>query len=238
MYDAVNVSNLPAGGDCYAGYVNGKWPTYAAVRAKYPGLPVLSISVFSAGDADCLDVETGDATAADCPEWVRRQQIRGVHQPVLYTFQSNLGAVMAALNGAGIPRSAVRLWSAHWGAGQHICSPTACRAAATCDGTQWDSNNNYDTSLLVGSFFTAPQTAQPAQPAGQPAPAAEDNVVKLISTPGDLGIYATDGTYRHWIPSQAILKEGIALGVYPSPVTQVSAEFMESLQLIGPAPTP
>lgn len=158
MYDAIKVENLPAGAGAYAGYVGGRWPTYRDVVARFPGVPVLSIAVNATQDADCLDIEQGDATPAEAPAWVRRQQGRGVTRPVLYTSQTNLGAVLAALSGSGIARSAVRLWSAHYN-GQHICSP-ACGAPVQVDGTQWiDHGDVYDESLLADDFFAPAPTA-------------------------------------------------------------------------------
>jgi hypothetical protein len=158
MYDAIYVGNLPGGDVAYGAYVGGKWPTYNAVRVAFPHARVLSIAVNAGQDADCLDIEPGDATADQAPAWVRRQQARGVARPVLYTSQTNLGAVLAALAAAGVGRGEVRLWSAHY-AGKHICSP-ACGAPVQCDGTQWiDHDDKYDESLLADDFFAPAPTA-------------------------------------------------------------------------------
>jgi hypothetical protein len=154
MYDAIYVANLPGGDVAYGAYVGGRWPTYNAVRVAFPHARVLSIAVNASQDADCLDIETGDATVDEAPAWVRRQQARGVGRPVLYTSQTNLGALMGALAAGGVGRTEVRLWSAHY-AGKHICSPV-CGAPVQCDGTQWiDHDDKYDESLLADDFFTS-----------------------------------------------------------------------------------
>lgn len=175
MYDSVDAGKLPAGGDAYAGYVSGNWPTYATVAARFPRAHLLSIAPTAAHDADCLDVEAGDATPADAPGWVRRQQARGVTRPVLYASASTIPAVIGELTAAGIGRSAVRLWSAHYGS-KHICGPTSCRwpGVPACDGTQWKSDNTIplDTSLLVASFFTSGAGTGPA-----PARTPEDIMI-------------------------------------------------------------
>lgn len=160
MLDSVTVANLPPGADAYAGYVDGRFANSAAVGARFPGKPVLTVAVFAASDAECADCETGDMMPSQLPVWVRRQMARGVQRPVVYASASVMGAVLAALTGAGIHRTQVRLWSAHYGAGKHICGPLTCRlVSAGCDGTQWTDNapgaghSLVDESVLFDDFF-------------------------------------------------------------------------------------
>lgn len=77
MLDSIYPANLPAGADAYAGYVDGRWPTYPVVKAKFPHAHVLSIAVFAADDAEACDCESGDLTVSEVPGWVRRQRQRG-----------------------------------------------------------------------------------------------------------------------------------------------------------------
>ena len=128
MYDAIHVNVLPAGADAYAGYVDGKGPTFAALERRFrgSGAHLLSIAVFASGHADCLEVEKGDATIAQAPGWVKRQRARGARRPCLYTSVSNMDALVAAVNAARISRAEVLLWSAHYGLGKHICGPRTC----------------------------------------------------------------------------------------------------------------
>jgi hypothetical protein len=169
MADSVTVGNLPSGYDAYAGYVDGLYVTFPALQAKFPGVPLLSIAVFSTDQAECLDVENGDADAAEVPGWVQAQQARGITSPVIYssvlaqtssTGNYGMPEVLAALSAAGIPRSAVRLWSAHYGAGEHICGPDTCNLISIpMDGTQWTdtaagvNGTQIDASLLSAGFF-------------------------------------------------------------------------------------
>ena len=178
MYDSTDLSALPADGSCFAGYVDGAWPTYATIRARFPHARVLSIAVFATGNAECLDIETGDAAPVQAAIWVRRQQARGVHRPAIYTSVSNVGIVIGALASAGISRAEVRLWSAHYGCGQHICGPSTCmyigpdgRVVTACDGTQWTDtalSRNLDQSVLVGDFFDTPAPPKPPVEADMP----------------------------------------------------------------------
>src|SRR5215470_7956718 len=97
MYDSITVANLPLGANAYAGYVNGFWVTYPALRARFPRAHLLSIAVNVSADADCLDVEPGDASNGQAPAWVRRQQRNGEPRPCLYTSAGNMAALLATL---------------------------------------------------------------------------------------------------------------------------------------------
>ena len=69
-----------------------------------------------------------------------------------------MDALVTALGGAGISRAEVRLWSAHYGQGKHICGPGTCGYPAA-DGTQWTdtapgrNGSEIDESLLKDGFF-------------------------------------------------------------------------------------
>jgi len=159
MYDCTNVSNLPAGAGAYAGYVDGLFANLTAIERRFAGSGAhfLSIAVFASDDANCLDIEARDATNAQAPGWVNRQLAGGAFRPCLYTSVSNVDALMATLNGAGISRAEIRLWSAHYGQGKHICGPSTCRQAQhACDGTQWTDvalGRSLDESVLLDNFF-------------------------------------------------------------------------------------
>jgi hypothetical protein len=160
MYDAIHVNVLPGGADAYAGYVQGKWPTFAALKRRFQGsgAHLLSIAVFASGNADCLDIENGDATNSQAPSWVKRQLAGGAARPCLYTSASNMDALVTVLNSARISRAEVRLWSAHYGQGKHICGPGTCgQTRHSCDGTQWTDSalgRSLDESALLSTFFS------------------------------------------------------------------------------------
>lgn len=155
MYDAIYVSNLPAGGDAYAGYVDGTWPDFEAIHARFPDVPTLGITDTPDVKAACLDVETGDATTEQAPGWVRGDT--GYWRPVVYSSADNMNAVHEALEADGLGRMAYRLFSAHYGDGMHLCGPHTCgRCDVDCDATQWASNTTYDTSILNPDFFGVP----------------------------------------------------------------------------------
>jgi len=161
LYDSIDVSQIPADVTAAAGYLSGRWPTYAALRQRFPHAHLLSIAVNASEDADVLDVESGDATPAQAIGWVKRQIARKVYRPVIYVQASTMPGLLSALSASGISRSSVRLWSAHYD-GPHICGPASCRypGVPACDGTQWTPNalgRNLDESLLLDDFFATPE---------------------------------------------------------------------------------
>jgi hypothetical protein len=169
MADSTSAADLPAGCDAYAGYKSGIYANWLAVNTRFPHAHLLSIAIFATVDADCLDIEPGCAHPSDAPAWVRRQQSLGVYRPVLYANWATMSQVLAVLSVAGIARSAVRLWVAHYTYREHICSPAACNAAGfTADGTQWADDKlgrgHFDSSLLADNFFGAPTPAPAPQP--------------------------------------------------------------------------
>lgn len=151
MFDTTNPgTTLPVQHpQAVAGYVNGAWPSYNGLLKRYPGAKHLSIAVNAGADARCLDVETGDATPADAPAWVRRQHARGVARPVVYANTSTMPAVIAALEADHIKRDEYLVWTAHYTGVAHI-EPGS-------DATQWESvergASNYDTSLCQPWFL-------------------------------------------------------------------------------------
>jgi Putative peptidoglycan binding domain len=173
MPDSTVVENLPDGYPAYLGYADGQWPTGAALAGMFPAAHrvILTVNGSTISEADGIDCEPGNINAAGTRVWVQRKLIADPgFRPVIYASilgEPNYGMldVLAALQRNRIARERVRLLTAHYGAGMHICSPRACRAGyatgITADGTQW--TNSYllgggitvDMSLLNDNFFGA-----------------------------------------------------------------------------------
>lgn len=157
MYDSVTLTEIPPTADAVAGYVDGIYTTWPELCKRFPKAHKLSIAVSVEGDAECLDVEPRDATNAQAPAWVRRQQARGVARPVVYTSLSNAKALLDVLEAAGIARSAVRLWTAHYTHTAHRCGPSCGFGLHTiADATQYTDialARNLDCSLVSDTFF-------------------------------------------------------------------------------------
>lgn len=157
MFDDVNVDLLPPA-DAYAAYIDGIYANLKQVRDKFPHAHILSVAVRASDLADALDIETGDAVISDAPGWFKRALAAGIVRPALYTSVSNVDGLVAEMTKAGIGRSAYRLWTAHYGKGEHLCGPTTCGGtSATADATQFTSTANgesLDESICLADFFS------------------------------------------------------------------------------------
>jgi hypothetical protein len=157
MYDSVDVDAIPPDAVAVAGYTSGRWPTWVEIVQRFPRARRVSIAVNASHDADCLDIEKGDATPQEAPGWVKRQIARGVKRPKLYASVSQMPVVLAELRKAGLRRGQVLLWTAHYTGQEHICS-SRCESDFTevADATQWTSKalgRNLDQSLCNAAFF-------------------------------------------------------------------------------------
>jgi len=194
MPDSVTVADLPPGYDAYLGYADGKWPTGAALRTRFPQARLVILTVTGATlDADGCDVETGDLSAADGRAWVQKKIAAHGTRPVIYASVAPMAAsVLPALERNGIPRSSVRLLTAHYGAGAHICGPATCgQLDVAADGTQWTctypgvSGAHVDMSVLDELFFGDPLN--------------QTGTVHSDTTGGNAKVTSTDGgnTWRY-----------------------------------------
>ncbi len=169
MYDSVSVGEIPTDAGAVALYIDGRYANWRAGVDHAKHANHLSIAVFPEHDAAALDVETGDATPSQAPAWVRRQLHRDPRsRPVIYASRDTMPQILAELERDGLRRSQVRLWSAHYTMGPHICSPRGCGAGFTADATQWTDRaqgRNLDESLLADGFFPA----APRKPKHRPA---------------------------------------------------------------------
>jgi peptidoglycan hydrolase-like protein with peptidoglycan-binding domain len=188
MYDSIDPAQIPADAVAAAGYVNGSWPDYDTIRARFPNANVLSVAVTSDANADCLDIETGDATPADAAGWFERQKAAGVTRPCLYADASTMASdVVPILEASGIDRASVRLWSAHYTYEAHICGPGSCGAVSIdMDGTQFTdaaagAAGDLDESLLLTSFFDGQPAPAPA-PVPSPVPAWQETLMNTLPT--------------------------------------------------------
>lgn len=154
MGDAIYPANLPNGLAAYAGYIDGNWPDFATIAANHPNAYLLDLTVYLTNAGKGLDIEAGDANPSQFPTYYTERARAGVDRPVAYASISVMPSIIAAAASQNIPRSLYRLWSAHYGAGSHICGPGTC-GGVQVDGTQWiDHNNLWDESLLLDTFFT------------------------------------------------------------------------------------
>ena len=102
MYDLVNAGAIPTSAVLVAGYVDGRYRWSAADWARFPNATHVPIAVFPSTNAGVvLDVETGDATPAQAPGWVKMRRAAGV-DPTVYCNTGVWPAVRAAFAAARI----------------------------------------------------------------------------------------------------------------------------------------
>lgn len=250
MFDSIDISQIPADALYVAGYTDGSWPTFPSLRDAFPHARLLSITVGAANDADCLDVENGDATVSVAPGWVKRQIARGMHRPVVYASASTMPVLLAALEASGIKRKAVRLWSAHYGVGQHICAPGTCSypGIPACDGTQWSDNalgRDLDESLLLADFF-APRP-KPTPRRHEPVQLPQVLSYTAVSIPAGTGhvllsVGANTARLRYqflpggtWQALTLVAQDGASALAVPAKATQFRVQRSETVESIDVA---
>lgn len=167
-----NLNSLPFTPDAYLGYVDGRWPDYAQIAAQHGGKPCYGLTVTGNPNiGDGTDTEPGNVDIAGCVRATAAELARGVDRPIVYCPASWAAQVVQAHTAAGIDRSKYRLVTAHYGGptmpgapipGMHICGPATCSYGPGSDGTQWQSLDAYDRSLLAPDFITAAAHPGPA----------------------------------------------------------------------------
>ena len=133
MADAIAVADLPEGMDAYAGYVDGRWPTFQQLCDRfYPRAHCISLTVLG-GNARFADCETGNLSAEEGARWLidrvptaegglwtplraEREGIVPQWRPGLYLPASWKAPTLTALAKLAprLQRSAWCLWGAHW----------------------------------------------------------------------------------------------------------------------------
>ena len=77
MLNSVSVGQIPASAPAVAGYVRWLLADVPSPCQQFPHAYHLSIAVNAGEDAECLDIERGDAEPYQAPAWVKRQLSRG-----------------------------------------------------------------------------------------------------------------------------------------------------------------
>jgi hypothetical protein len=169
MYDSTNAFDIPLDSKVVGGYVDGSWPWSAAMWARFPNAIKIRIVVSPwHNDGHVLDCESGDATPAQCPGWIRMRQASGLAIPAIYCNRSTRPQVEAACAGLNYV-----FWIATLD-GIQVMQPGAV-------ATQWQgqaqSGKHYDLSMVVdnwpgGGPLPTPAAPQPDQHVTPYAPIA------------------------------------------------------------------
>ena len=127
-----------------------------------------------AGIGNTGDFEPGDMALDHAGRWAAGRIAAGVWRPVIYFSIGSWDPIAASLKAAGVSRSDIRIWSAHYTGREHLCT-SACQGTftGTADATQWGSpkpkntlppayaSRNVDISKNESSNFWGPPPVAP-----------------------------------------------------------------------------
>lgn len=153
MFDSVDVNAIPTNALMVAGYLDGAYPTWAALTKKFPHATRISITVTTPGlqTADVIDRETGDATPSHAAAWAHQKHHAGGY-PVIYVNAAGWAETITAVKSLGLnPRRDVGWWVADWTGKAHrprrgLIRALACQYAAPGNGAP----GHYDISAVYG----------------------------------------------------------------------------------------
>jgi peptidoglycan hydrolase-like protein with peptidoglycan-binding domain len=192
--------------EAVAAYANGRYANYAAAAQAFPAAHLLEIDVAGQRVGNAGDFEQGDMPYSEVGPWASARLSQHVFRPVIYFQVSSWTPVMQSLASAGISRSQVRLWTAHYNGQPHLCS-AACGfgVTQTVDATQWASPQAPGTvpstygSLNIDVSLTAADFWGPAAPAPAPPPFPGRNLQQPpIMTGSDVTTWQTQMVRRGW----------------------------------------
>lgn len=183
MYDSTDPSQLPTGGDLYAGYIDGNYQSYNGIVSRFGASKSVPIAVFASTNGGTVgDVESGDMTPSNCVGWVSMRRTAGV-DPTIYCSLSLWPAVQQAFIAANIPQP--HYWiAAYPGNGANLYAGAVAH--------QYASQSGYDTSVVADSWpgvdpgagpspTPASTAATNSQTPGTPAPPNPDYGAQLTS---------------------------------------------------------
>ena len=141
MYDSIEAVDLPLGGDFYLGYINGKFANFVDVVKRFGPEKTMSCSVFASTPAQILDVENGDATPAQAPQWYYISK-SSFQRPTIYCNRDTKIYVVTAFQASGfLPDFIIATLDdvmpgpLFWSSPENI-------------GCQWSGRGDYDETLI------------------------------------------------------------------------------------------
>lgn len=164
MYDAIYPQNIPADAEYAGGYVDGNWPWAKTNPNMFPKARIFRFAVFASDiDADCLDIENGNATPAQAPGWATRRRALG-KQPEVYC--SRLGSygwqiVQNAFNAAKVAQPYYIIADYNGKRDLPVLNGITAIAHQYVDVGPYDKSSLSDTFIeLLGGNMTDPLSVQ------------------------------------------------------------------------------
>lgn len=188
MFDATNPAGIPASAgtpDYTMGYTNGAWPTYSAMKAKYPTAVPVAISAIPGASGEALaqgcDGEKGDYSPAQAARFAQVKLATGV-VPFTYCSLAAWPDYQHACTAAGVSPVLVDwIVAAYPGNGANLYTGAV--------GHQWIDHGTYDESVILQGWVPGRAIAPPAPlpptppPSGKPTIVPEDLFSMLASDP-------------------------------------------------------
>jgi hypothetical protein len=170
MRDSTTAADIPlAGLDLVAGYVNGRYAWSDADWARFGTRPRVHIDVNGSDPhaAGVLDVERGDATAAQAPVWVKQRKALGAGATgcTIYCDRSTLASVQQALHSADLlPGRDYTLWLATLDGNRAVADALGKELGVVA--VQWEgqaqTGGHYDQSIVYDdAWHPAPVAPKP-----------------------------------------------------------------------------
>lgn len=224
MYDSVTAHDIPTSAEMVAGYVDGRYRWSDADWNRFRNVPHVRIAVSPlTNDGNCLDVETGDATPDQAPDWVLRRRAAGV-DPSVYMNASTWGAVRHAFQVRHLPEP--HYWVASWG-GSRAIPPGAVALQYANPAT---SGGHFDLSAVADHWpgVDAASVPDPAPPL--PAPQSQPS-------PSSEGLSVSEASFIYSQLAKVAAKVGVALDPLPGTAPEGTRVYVvqpgDSLSLIA-----
>lgn len=149
MYDSVNAHGIPKTALIIAGYIDGKFAWTPEEWAMFDGYPHLEVRIAcfaSTDDGRVLDVEKGDATPDEAPQWVQGRRNSKAHPlggpACIYTNASTWPYVVGAFHRQGVQLP--DFWIAQWDGRAKVPFGAVAK--------QFQSFPTYDTSVCLPTW--------------------------------------------------------------------------------------
>lgn len=192
MRDSTTAADIPAAGaDIIAGYGNGRYAWSKEDWARFPHAQHARIDV-NGSDADgcsILDVETGDATPAQAPGWIRRRHALHGGRATVYCNRATMPAVVQHCKADGLVLGADWVLWVATGDGTKTL-PDMHGVVAVQDRWQNLTGGHWDESIVYDDHWHAPAP----KPAPAPAPPPAERTYIVVELPGGTAFKAVSGT--------------------------------------------
>ena len=214
MRDSTSANDIPVDTPIVAGYVDGAfrwsnsdWQRFA--RAK----KVRIASSAATDDGHVLDVEAGDATPFQAPQWAAKRRLKGV-DPTCYVNRANYTAV----RGQFIAQHIAEPW--YWLATLDNTEPWFNRVCAIQVRGENLTGHHYDESVVLDNWPTIDK--------------GDDDIMQFVVNTAGRGNYVTDWIVKRWLkgPDDELILRKLNPNIPPTE-TLDKAHF-DNIITIGP----